>query len=56
MTTGGPESMYKIKEEGGVGDTVEGFLKHFNNNTPKLCSFEVLPIFVAHGVNFMNEE
>ena len=38
------------------GDTVQGFLKHFNTNTPMLCSFEVLPIFVGYGINFIDEK
>eukprot|EP00828_Plagiopyla_frontata_P040392 TRINITY_DN5471_c0_g1_i3.p2 TRINITY_DN5471_c0_g1~~TRINITY_DN5471_c0_g1_i3.p2 ORF type:complete len:245 (-),score=63.62 TRINITY_DN5471_c0_g1_i3:248-982(-) len=51
-TTGGPESAYKDQ----IGTTVESFLTHFNYQTPKLIQMDIIPIFVAHGVNYATPE
>lgn len=44
------------QKNGMAGDSIEGFLKHFNTLTPKLCSFETLPIFVGYGINFSDDK
>jgi len=35
---------------------VESFLSHFNMQTPKLLQTDVIPIFVAHGVNYASPD
>ena len=44
------------KEGAFFGATVEDFLKHFNSMTATFTKHEVLPIYVAHGVNFETPE
>eukprot|EP00828_Plagiopyla_frontata_P025726 TRINITY_DN32_c0_g1_i2.p2 TRINITY_DN32_c0_g1~~TRINITY_DN32_c0_g1_i2.p2 ORF type:complete len:125 (+),score=26.27 TRINITY_DN32_c0_g1_i2:193-567(+) len=54
VTTGAPKDM--LSKEGFFGMTVEEYLKHFNDMTAKFTKHEILPIYVAHGVNFQTPE
>lgn len=54
VTTGGPKSMYE--PNGLVGESVESILKPFIAISSKLMQFDVLPSFIAHGVNTLTTE